>query len=174
MLHDGVGVTQNLSEAFKWMSMAAENDITEAIYSLGIMYWEGRVVKRDYQKAFQLILRAAEAGYAVAQHTIGSFYLQGEVTQIDMGKAFLYFIQAAKQGMQEAQYNVAVCYCNGDGIERNIEKAYYWAKIASYSQDEDALQLLHEISKIISKENISRINADVDRYISGMNQGSQY
>jgi hypothetical protein len=91
-----------------------------------------------------------------------------------MGKAFLYFIQAAKQGMQEAQYNVAVCYCNGDGIERNIEKAYYWAKIASYSQDEDALQLLHEISKIISKENISRINADVDRYISGMNQGSQY
>jgi TPR repeat protein len=42
MLHDGVGVTQNLSEAFKWMSMAAENDITEAIYSLGIYVLGGK------------------------------------------------------------------------------------------------------------------------------------
>ena len=49
--YNGEGVSQNYSEAVKWFTKAAEQNIPEAQVNLGKMYLEGKGVKRDPQTA---------------------------------------------------------------------------------------------------------------------------
>ena len=64
-------------EALKWFKVAAEQNVVEAMFTLGMMYEQGIGVNRDEEKAFQYYLQSAEGGYEDAQYRIGSIYLEG-------------------------------------------------------------------------------------------------
>ena len=48
MHEEGQGVEKNLEEAFGWYKLAAEKGHADAQYRLGLMYYNGREVKRKY------------------------------------------------------------------------------------------------------------------------------
>ena len=58
----GLGVAQNLSEAFRWMDMAAEIGDTNAQTNLGEMYQYGNGVLKDLKKADMWFTIATNAG----------------------------------------------------------------------------------------------------------------
>ena len=84
-----------------------------ACYLLGICYYEGKGVEKDWDKAFHWFHEGAKmednpAHDAVrdAQYMLGLCFEQAIGTERDMGKALICWGKAAKLGHAEAQYRV--------------------------------------------------------------------
>jgi uncharacterized protein len=66
-----------MGEAVRWFRRAAEQEFPSAQFSLGLMYYHGHGVPRDYAETARWWRRAAEQGYANAQSSLGTLYDQG-------------------------------------------------------------------------------------------------
>ena len=74
-------------------------------HSLGLLYYEGRGIPRDYAKALSLYRDAATGGNAKAMNNLGIMYGLGEgVEQRDID-AYAWFALAARNGDQNAAKN---------------------------------------------------------------------
>lgn len=114
--YDGKGVTENLTEAVKWFTKAAEQENAKAEYNLGNCYYYG------YGEAEKWYTKAAEQGYAEAQNDLGYYYEEN----YNHKKAVEWYTKAAEQGLPMAQCNLGFCYENGNGVEKNLEEAVKW------------------------------------------------
>lgn len=125
--YDGKGVTENLTEAVKWFTKAAEQENAKAQYNLGICYYYGYGVQyRDYGEAVKWYTKAAEQEYAEAQNSLGYCYEFGEGVDKNLKEAVKWYTKAAEQGLPLAQCNLGACYENGDWVEKNLEEAVKW------------------------------------------------
>lgn len=125
--YDGKGVTENLTEAVKWFTKAAEQENAKAQYNLGICYYYGYGVQyRDRREAVKWYTRAAEQGNADAQNDLGYCYEFGEGVDKNLKEAVKWYTKAAEQGLPVAQCNLGVCYKYGYGVEKNLEEAVKW------------------------------------------------
>lgn len=125
--YDGKGVTENLTEAVKWFTKAAEQENAKAEYNLGDCYYYGNGVQyRDRGEAVKWYTKAAEQGNADAQNDLGYCYKFGEGVDRNLKKAVEWYTKAAEQGLPLAQCNLEICYENGDGVEKNLEEAVKW------------------------------------------------
>lgn len=120
--YDGKGVTENLTEAVKWFTKAAEQENAKAEYNLGNCYYYGYGVYKDYGEAEKWYTKAAEQGYAEAQNDLGYYYEEN----YNHKKAVEWYTKAAEQGLPMAQCNLGFCYENGNGVEKNLEEAVKW------------------------------------------------
>lgn len=121
--YDGKGVTENLTEAVKWFTKAAEQENAKAEYNLGNCYYYGYGVYENYGEAEKWYTKAAEQGCAEAQNSLGYYY---EINELNPKKAVEWYTKAAEQGLRIAQCNLGVCYKNGNGVEKNLEEAIKW------------------------------------------------
>jgi hypothetical protein len=64
--HNGWGTDWNPYEAYQSFHYAAENDLKEGEYALGLYYTDNLAVQRDWQKAYMWIKKSADQGYAPA------------------------------------------------------------------------------------------------------------
>ena len=120
--YDGKGVTENLTEAVKWFTKAAEQENAKAQYNLGICYYYGYGVYQNYGEAEKWYTKAAEQGYAEAQTSLGYYYEENHNPK----KAVEWYTKAAEQGLPIAQCNLGVCYKYGNGVEKNLEETIKW------------------------------------------------
>lgn len=120
--YDGKGVTENLPEAVKWFTKAAEQENVKAENNLGNCYYYGYGVYQNYGEAEKWYTKAAEQGYAEAQNSLGYYYKENHNPK----KAVEWYTKAAEQGLPVAQCNLGVCYENGDGVEKNDSEAMKW------------------------------------------------
>ena len=120
--YDGKGVTENLTEAVKWFTKAAEQENAKAQYNLGICYYYGYGVYQNYGEAEKWYTKAAEQGYAEAQNSLGYYYEENHNPK----KAVEWYTKAAEQGLPIAQCNLGVCYKYGNGVEKNLEETIKW------------------------------------------------
>lgn len=93
----------NHSDAIKWYTAAMEKGEANAAYGLGVCYYGGHGIPRDFQKAFQLFLQAAQGGNVSAMFNTGVCYLNGEGTQQNREQAIYWYKQAAQNGDQKAK-----------------------------------------------------------------------
>lgn len=125
--YDGKGVTENLTEAVKWFTKAAEQENAKAEYNLGNCYYYGNGVQyRDRGEAVKWYTKAAEQGNADAQNDLGYCYEFGEGVDKNLKEAVKWYTKAAEQGLPLAQCNLGACYENGDWVEKNLEEAVKW------------------------------------------------
>lgn len=121
--YDGKGVTENLTEAVKWFTKAAEQENAKAEYNLGDCYYYGYGVYKDYGEAEKWYTKAAEQGNAEAQNSLGYYY---EIDELNPKKAVEWYTKAAEQGLPIAQCNLGICYEYGKWVEKNLEEAVKW------------------------------------------------
>ena len=141
--YDGKGVTENLTEAVKWFTKAAEQENAKAEYNLGDCYYYGNGVQyRDREEAVKWYTKAAEQGNADAQNDLGYCYKFGEGVDRNLKKAVEWYTKAAEQGLPLAQCNLGICYENGDGVEKNLEEAVKWYTKAANQEYARAQYLL--------------------------------
>ncbi len=69
-----------------WRPLAEHGNVG-AQYYLGIMYENGRGVKRDYAEALRWYRKAADQNFAVAQINLGTMYEHGEGVERDYDEA---------------------------------------------------------------------------------------
>lgn len=122
--YDGKGVTENLTEAVKWFTKAAEQENAKAEYNLGNCNYYGYGVQyKDYGEAVKWYTKAAEQGNAEAQNSLGYYY---EIDELNPKKAVEWYTKAAEQGLPIAQCNLGICYEYGKWVEKNLEEAIKW------------------------------------------------
>ena len=89
--------------SFKTFTARADNGDSAAINFIGIHYYLGLGVDRDFGAAAQWFERAARAANADAQRNLGVLYLRGWGVRRDNVKAYGWLLQASRQGNRGAR-----------------------------------------------------------------------
>lgn len=118
---------------------AAEQGDATAQYELGIRYYNGYDVKKDYKESVRWLHEAAKQGHAKAQNYLGVCYQHGQGTKKDFKEAVRWYHEAAMQGNVYAQNNLGVCYYNGLGVKQDFGEALTWWRSAA-EKGNDAAQ----------------------------------
>lgn len=125
--YDGKGVTENLTEAVKWFTKAAEQENAKAEYNLGNCYYYGNGVQyRDRGEAVKWYTKAAEQGLPLAQCNLGACYENGDWVEKNLEEAVKWYTKAANQGYAKAQYYLGKAYDKGEGVAKNDSEAMKW------------------------------------------------
>jgi TPR repeat protein len=101
---------RNYALALKEITPRAKASNHDAEQLLGLMYYMGRGVARDYKQAFAWSQKAAVAGKPDAQYLIGAMYYTGNAVPLDQRQAVWWFHKAAEQGHADAQHALGLMY----------------------------------------------------------------
>jgi uncharacterized protein len=114
------------------MQKAAEQNLPDAEFALGLMYDQGRGVDVDKARAGKLILKAAKGGLPIAQHAAGNMYIKGlNGVTTNFVEAAKWFRTAADQGYADSQEEFASLLAIGMGVTKDsAEAAKWWEKAA--------------------------------------------
>lgn len=86
----------------KYVLKAGDGDV-DAQYNLGIIYYHGEGIPKDFAQALTWFQKAAEQDDADAQYNLGFMYGRGEGVEKSHGKSLEWFSKAAALGHAGAQ-----------------------------------------------------------------------
>lgn len=129
----------NYKEAKKWFQEAAKDDVPEAFYYLGCMYYNGDGVERDYNTALSHFKSAAKLNHIAASYRVALMYHDGLGTKVDYNKAIKYLSIPALVDSMGIQEKLAELYM----LTQNKDSANYWYfKAASQGSTEALSELI--------------------------------
>ena len=134
---DQLSLGAQIQEFENW----ANSNSVEANYLLGLMYYEGKGVRRDYSRAISYFDIAANAGYSPAQNMMGVCFEQGQGTSSDYDEAAQWYYKAAQQKSPLATKNLGMLYHK----RGNDQEALIWLKKATDRNDVESVYLMAEI-----------------------------
>src|SRR6266496_1644290 len=114
-------VAKDEAEAVKWFLKAAEQNVADAQFSLGVCYANGRGVTKDDAESVKWFRKAAEQNDARTQAALGVRYATGQGVAKNKAEAVKWYRKAAEQNLADAQYNLGVCYDSGEGSGRSLQ-----------------------------------------------------
>lgn len=126
---EGLGIHQNLEEAYKWFEKASEAGHKNALFEVGSYYYYRTDEKKDNKKAFEYLTKAAKEGHPDAQIILGKMYQVGDGTDVNIFKSIHWFNEAAeKNNRAEAYLYLGQIYEEGKLIIQDEKKAFqkYW------------------------------------------------
>jgi TPR repeat protein len=144
----GAGVEKNVSEAERYLLLAAEHGNSNALHAVavGIQNREGRA-RQSYQDAKEYYEKASMAGNVKSHYELATILSTGAggVTK-DEVEAFRLFELAAEQGHALSQLALGKCYDQGEferawkGVPRDSAKALHWLTKAAEQGNVDAMR----------------------------------
>lgn len=102
-----------------------------AQFKVGLSYYFGQGVPRDYLESLNWFKKAAGQGHPLAQYNAGYMHEKGEGTPQDYAEAARYYRQAAERGNQLAQYTLGYMHEKGLGMNRDEVQALMWYSLAA-------------------------------------------
>lgn len=99
--------------------------------SLGMLYYSGLGVPRDFRVAERWLGKAAQQGRSLAAALLASIYLTARSGLSNDAEAARWAKFSAEAGVPEGAALLAVAYFRGTGVERNLQEAVRWARIAA-------------------------------------------
>jgi hypothetical protein len=91
-------VQDNFPEAWKWMSLAANNGSAPAQTFMGSMYDNGEEVPENNAEAVKWYKLAAVQGNSLAQFSLGAMYANGEGIRSNLILSYVWFTMAFNRG----------------------------------------------------------------------------
>lgn len=129
----GYGIEQDYKLALHWYSKSVMQDNISAKKQLGIMYFEGTGVDKNFEKSLFYFQNAniSETDHD-SQYKLGFMYDNGEYG-IDQNSilALEWYTKSAINGNTVAQYKVGLFYRNGLGVEKDYKEAAMWFEKAA-------------------------------------------
>ena len=129
------GMQQNYVTARTWLQKASDKGHPRSMLQLGMIYEDGKGVKKDPAKALVLFRKAAKKGEADAMNEIGIAYQEGIGVKKNIPEAIKNYKQAAEAGSTEAMNTLALCYAKGNGVPKDITLALQWLQKAADKGD---------------------------------------
>jgi len=102
MYHTGNGVPQDLHEAIKWYTLAANQNHAIAQNNLGVFYEKGIGVNANEKTAIKWYKKSAESGYSYAQYNLGRMYAEGRGTLKNLEEAKYWWRSASRNKVKKA------------------------------------------------------------------------
>src|SRR6266446_7039763 len=109
----------------------AEAGDADSEYQLGLRYYNGDGVAKNFSEAVKWYRKAAEQNYALAQYNLGGCYAFGLGVAKDDVEAVKWYRKAAEQNYALAQYNLGACYTFGLGVAKDDVEAVKWYRKAA-------------------------------------------
>ena len=151
---------RNYALALKEVTPLARAGHAEAQHLLGLMYYMGRGVARDYKQAFAWHQKAALQGKADAQYVVGAMYYTGNSVPQDQKHAVTWFRKAAEQGHAEAQHALGLMYrYNVAGVPQDPVLAYMLYNLAAAGGHRNAADQRAAIAKKMTQEQVEEAQA---------------
>jgi TPR repeat protein len=146
---------KNYALALKESTPLAKAGHAEAQHLLGLMYYMGRGVQRDYKQALAWHRKAALQGKADAQYVVGAMHYTGNAVPQDQKAAISWFRKAAEQGHAEAQHALGLMYrYHVAGMPQDVVLAYMLWNLAAASGNANATEQRAAIAKRMTQEQI--------------------
>ena len=120
--------------------------------SISIQTAEQALSDGNYEKALEIWETLSNKGNLIAINNLGFMYERGYGVIRNQKKAVALYKKAAEGGIAVAQFNYGEALFLGNGIKKNNTEAKKWLLIALDRGSKDALYLLKDINKLISKE----------------------
>lgn len=151
---------RNYALALKEITPLARAGNADAEHLLGLMYYQGRGVPRDYKQAFSWHYKAAVQGKADAQYVIGAMYYTGNAVPQDQKLAVEWFRKAAEQGHPDAQHALGLMYrYHVAGMPQDVVIAYMLVNLAAASGHRNAIEQRNLIARQMNQEQIDEAQA---------------
>jgi TPR repeat protein len=151
---------RNYALALKEIMPLAKAANHDAEQLLGLMYYMGRGVARDYKQAFFWSQKAAVAGKADAQYVIGAMYYTGNAVPLDQHQAVMWFHKAAEQGHVDAQHALALMYrYHVAGVPQDLVIAYMLWNLAAAGGNAGAAAQRASVARQMSEEQVAEAQA---------------
>ena len=147
-------------------TIKAEKGDAEAQYNLGLMYYDGDDVAKDYKQAVKWFSKSADQGFAKAQYNLGYMYDNDQGVEQNFEQALKWYRKAAEQNDVSAQINLGFMYSNGRGVAQDYQKAYMWYNIASVSGDEAAIKNRGILETKMTSSQISKGEDSVEAWFA--------
>ena len=123
--------SEALRKQFLEAKAKAEQGDAKAQTDLGVCYYHGQGVEKDFAEAVKWYRKAAEQGVAKAQSNLGVCYANGEGVEKDYAEAVKWVRKAAEQNNANAQSSLGLCYYQGRGVEKDYAEAVKWFRKAA-------------------------------------------
>jgi TPR repeat protein len=151
---------RNYALALKEITPLAKAGDADAQQLLGLMYYMGRGVPRDYKQAFAWDYKAAQKGKADAQYVVGAMYYTGNAVPQDEKLAVQWFRKAAEQGHADAQYALGLMYrYHVAGMPQDPVIAYTLMNLAAARGHKNATEQRAALSRTMSEEQVEEAQA---------------
>ena len=151
MMHNnGIGTSQDRSEAFAWFQKSAAANDPLGAYKLGC-YYDGQgagVVAIDADQALKYKLVSAKAGYARAQHDVALMYDR----QGNSEEALKWWKMAGEQGLPAALFSLSRAYSAGKGTPRDLSLSYAYFKLSKVAPRKN----VNEFGGMLSKPELEK------------------
>ena len=118
----------------------------DAMIDLGLDYYRGEGVPKDYKQAVDWFRKAAEAFRKAAEagNTLGMVYLadmyhNGYGVEKDDKQALSWARKAAEAGNVQGMVHLSAMYFNGWGVNKDYNQAVTWSRKAAEAGDADGM-----------------------------------
>jgi TPR repeat protein len=118
-------------EEIRKIRISAEQGDSEAQFNLGMIYYRGVEMPRDFAEVVKWWRKAAEQGHSNAQLGLGYVYQDGTGVQQNQVEALRWIRLSAAQGNSYAQSEVGVAYWTGRGLPKDFTEAANWFRKAA-------------------------------------------
>ena len=156
----------------KDMALACEQGYAPALFSLGVVYYNGNRIYGRKEEGLKMILQSAEKEYNPAIKALmrfspekaypiikrlsqmenpdgdvlfmlSQYYINGVIVKEDINEGIRLQKEAAQKDSVDAMYNLGIYYEHGqNGIEPNIETAVKYYELGSAKGDSDCMNNL--------------------------------
>lgn len=116
---------------FSQATRLAEQGDPEAQNAMGMRYYNGDGVDKDYSRAEYWFRKAADQGYASAQNNLGHLHQYGNGVPQDYERAAQWYRKAAEQGNASAQNSLGNSYYKGRAVRQDYAEAASWFRKAA-------------------------------------------
>lgn len=126
-------------KSLKYFELSGEQEYSEALMKIGIIYRDGLGVKRNPIKTYQYFEKAAKLNNTNAFFYLGVFNEDGFGTKKNINRTRRYYKLAARYGIEEGLLNLGLYYI---GKEQTDLAKYYWG-ISSNPNAKNNLGILY-------------------------------
>ena len=123
---------KNQAEIVARLRRQVENDVPEAIASLGCVYRDGQFgFVKSTKKAAKLYKRGVELGNVQSMTNLGTLYENGDGVKLNRKKALQLYRMAVDGGAAQAAQNVGALIAHGQPDARGLVEAFEHFKLAA-------------------------------------------
>jgi hypothetical protein len=131
--------------ALQLYEKASELGSALAMYSLAVIYLEGKIVPPDYSQARSWYEKAVALNSAFAMADLASLYETGRGGPPDIAKAFELYRRAATAGDRTSMTKLGNFYEAGNGVRQDYAEAVRWYRQSAARGDEAAMRQLGKL-----------------------------
>ncbi|MDR8525238.1 tetratricopeptide repeat protein [Shewanella fidelis] len=141
-------------EYFKAYKILTKRGHSEAMATLGELYYAGYGTEKNTKQALKWFRRAAKFGVTTAQYKAGILYLQQSDFQ-DVERGISLLKKASKIDFSPASLALGKVYLNGGFVTQDLPEADKWLSNAFKLNNQQAIKLAHQLKSSENTEDLA-------------------